>query len=92
LTTRTRTRQYSLFPTATFNYHLNIFGQPNAPQLSTDAQNFGLLDITAAVNWVHDNIAAFGGDPDCIILFGESAGGVATNAYSYMHPNDTKAC
>jgi carboxylesterase type B len=76
----------------TFNYRLNIFGQPSAPQLSintTDTQNFGLLDITAAVNWVHDNIAAFGGDPDRIILFGESAGGAATDAYSYMHPNDT---
>ncbi|KAF5354783.1 hypothetical protein D9756_005569 [Leucocoprinus leucothites] len=76
----------------TFNYRLNIFGQPNAPQLAnstTDSQNFGLLDIHAAVNWVHDNIANFGGDPDRIILFGQSAGGAATDAYTFAHPNDT---
>jgi carboxylesterase type B len=75
----------------TFNYRLNIFGQPNAPQLanSTDSQNFGLLDIDAAVNWVHDNIANFGGDPDRIILFGQSAGGAATDAYTFAHPDDT---
>lgn len=74
-----------------FNYRLNIFGQPNAPQLSksTQSQNFGLLDIDAVVNWVHKNIAGFGGDPDRIILFGQSAGGVAVDAYSYAHPHDT---
>jgi len=38
---------------------------------------------------VHDNIAAFGGDPGRIILFGQSAGGVAIDAYTYAHPNDT---
>jgi hypothetical protein len=38
---------------------------------------------------VYGNIAAFGGDPERIILFGESAGAVATDAYSYVHPNDT---
>ncbi|KAF5354809.1 hypothetical protein D9756_005707 [Leucocoprinus leucothites] len=76
----------------TFNYRLNIFGQPNAPQLAnstTGSQNFGLLDIDAAVNWVHDNIANFGGDPDRIILFGESAGSIAADAYTFAHPNCT---
>ncbi|KAF9012652.1 carboxylesterase, partial [Cyathus striatus] len=60
----------------TFNYRLNIFGQPNAPQLvsKTQSQNFGLLDLDAAVAWVHANIANFGGDPNRISIFGQSAG------------------
>lgn len=76
----------------TFNYRLNIFGQPNAPQfanITTNSQNFGLLDIDVAVNWVHDNIANFGGDPDRIILFGQSAGATAVDAYTFAHANDT---
>ncbi|KAJ3557787.1 hypothetical protein NP233_g11658 [Leucocoprinus birnbaumii] len=76
----------------TFNYRLDIFGQPNAPQLlnsTNGSQNFGLLDIDAAVNWVHDNIANFGGDPNRIILFGQSAGGAATDAYTFAHPDST---
>ncbi|KJA28776.1 hypothetical protein HYPSUDRAFT_196943 [Hypholoma sublateritium FD-334 SS-4] len=74
-----------------FNYRLNIFGQPNAPQLasSTQSQNFGLLDLDAAVQWVHDNIAAFGGDPNRISLFGQSAGASAADIYTFAHPNDT---
>jgi carboxylesterase type B len=76
---------------ASFNYRTNIFGQPGAPQLSVNAsqtQNFGLLDIDTAIEWVYDNIMAFGGDPERIILFGESAGAAATDIYSYMHPDD----
>lgn len=74
-----------------FNYRLNIFGQPNAPQLAstTQSQNFGLLDVDAAVQWVHDNIASFGGDPNRISLFGESAGASAADIYTFAHPNDT---
>ncbi|KAG6876786.1 hypothetical protein C0993_000447, partial [Termitomyces sp. T159_Od127] len=75
-----------------FNYRLNIFGFPNAPQLisnTTQPQNFGLLDLDAAVQWVHDNIAAFGGDPERIVLFGQSAGAVAIDAYTFAHPQDT---
>ncbi|PFH49722.1 hypothetical protein AMATHDRAFT_4657 [Amanita thiersii Skay4041] len=74
----------------TFNYRLNIFGQPGAPQLAggNQSQSFGLLDLDAAVQWVHDNIASFGGDPERIILFGESAGAVATDIYAFAHPSD----
>ena len=70
-----------------FNYRLGIFGFPNAPYLfsKTKSQNFGLLDIEAAIQWVHDNIRAFGGDPDRIILVGYGAGGGAVDAYSYVN-------
>ncbi|XP_006461398.1 hypothetical protein AGABI2DRAFT_178570 [Agaricus bisporus var. bisporus H97] len=76
----------------TLNYRLNVFGQPNAPQLanSTTAQNFGLLDVDAAVQWVHDNIANFGGDPERMILFGQSAGSAAVDLYTIAHPDDDR--
>ncbi|KAG6830440.1 hypothetical protein H0H92_000743 [Tricholoma furcatifolium] len=77
----------------TFNYRLNIFGFPSAPQLvanTSQPQNFGLLDLNAAVQWVHDNIAAFGGDPNRIVLFGQSAGGAAIDAYTFAYPQDTR--
>jgi carboxylesterase type B len=45
-----------------FNYRVNIFGFPNAAGLDEDKQNLGLLDQRLAVEWVRDNIAAFGGD------------------------------
>ncbi|KAF4620391.1 hypothetical protein D9613_000964 [Agrocybe pediades] len=73
----------------TFNYRLNIFGQPNAPQLGSNNLNFGLLDVEAAVNWVHANIAEFGGDPERIVIFGQSAGAAAADAYAFAHPRDT---
>ncbi|KAG6872310.1 hypothetical protein C0995_010961 [Termitomyces sp. Mi166 len=76
----------------TFNYRLNIFGFPNAPQLmnTSYSQNFGLLDIDAAIQWVYDNIAAFGGDPERIVLFGQSAGGIAIDAYTLANTQDTR--
>ncbi|KAF8963585.1 carboxylesterase [Flammula alnicola] len=73
----------------TFNYRLNIFGQPHAPQLGKNNINFGLLDIDVAVQWVHANIANFGGDQNRIVLFGQSAGAVAADAYTFSHPHDT---
>ncbi|KZO94175.1 alpha/beta-hydrolase [Calocera viscosa TUFC12733] len=69
-----------------FNYRMNIFGFPNAPQ---QLVNVGLLDLDAVIQWVYANIAAFGGDPDRITIFGESAGALAVDAYAYSHPTDT---
>ena len=61
----------------TFNYRLGRFGFFDHPELATfnEGANFGLLDQRAAFQWVRDNIEAFGGDPNQITLFGNSAGG-----------------
>ena len=68
----------------TANYRLNIFGFLAHPQLTSESPygasgNYGMLDQSAALQWVKDNIAAFGGDPDKITIAGESAGSIAVS-------------
>src|SRR5205807_187591 len=46
--------------------------------------NVGMMDIVAALKWVHHNIAAFGGDPHNVTVFGESGGGAKTSALMAM--------
>ena len=60
----------------TVAYRHGLFGFFSHPDLATasPAANFGLWDLVAALRWVQDNIEAFGGDPDRVTLFGESAG------------------
>ena len=68
----------------TINYRLGIFGFFAHPGLSAESPhhssgNYGLLDQVAALKWVHDNIAQFGGDPQRVTLFGQSAGAIDTS-------------
>lgn len=65
----------------TFNYRLGPFGFFSHPELTQESGrgasgNQGLLDAIAALRWVQRNVAAFGGDPDNVTIFGESAGAV----------------
>ena len=64
------------------NYRLGVFGYLAHPELSAESAdgvsgNYGLLDQIAALEWVRDNIASFGGDPDNVTLAGESAGALS---------------
>ena len=65
------------------NYRLNIFGFPKAAGL--EDQNLGMLDNRAAVEWIYNNIGAFGGDQERMILWGHSAGAVAVDIYNYAY-------
>lgn len=67
------------------NYRLGIFGFFAHPELTAESAhhasgNYGLMDVAAALQWVKGNIAAFGGDPSNVTIFGESAGSFAVSA------------
>lgn len=60
------------------NYRLNGFGFINSNEIAARGYtNLGLRDQIQAIKWVHENIAAFGGDPNHLVLWGESAGGIS---------------
>jgi para-nitrobenzyl esterase len=59
---------------AAFGY-LNLAGLPGAPPELADAGAVGVADMVASLRWVRDNIAAFGGDPGRVMIFGQSGGG-----------------
>ena len=68
----------------TANYRLGPFGYLAHPALSANdpngvSSNYGILDQIAALRWIQDNIAAFGGDPNNVTIFGESAGAQAVS-------------
>src|SRR5437764_10758656 len=69
----------------TVNYRLGVFGFLAHPELTKESPhhasgNYALLDQAAALRWVRDNIAAFGGDPRRVTIAGESAGSVSVSA------------
>jgi para-nitrobenzyl esterase len=63
----------------TINHRLNVFGYFHLGDVGGEkyaaSGNAGALDLVAGLQWVHDNISAFGGDPDNVMIFGESGGG-----------------
>lgn len=69
----------------TVNYRLGVFGFMSHPELTKESPNkasgnYGLLDQSAALKWVKQNIAAFGGDPAKVTIAGESAGSYSVSA------------
>jgi len=71
--------------TVAVTHRLGALGYMAHPLLSRESEhgvsgNYGTLDLIAALKWVQKNIAAFGGDPDRVTIFGESGGGVKTTA------------
>ncbi|XP_046839170.1 cholinesterase-like isoform X2 [Xenia sp. Carnegie-2017] len=65
----------------TLNYRVSVFGFLSDPEKGIKG-NLGLFDQRLAMKWVKKNIAAFGGNPDAITLFGESAGSVCVSAHT----------
>ncbi len=68
----------------TLNYRLNVFGFFSHPEINGEghtAGNYGIMDQQAALGWVKRNIESFGGDPDNVTIFGESAGGICVWAH-----------
>ncbi|GAA5521787.1 carboxylesterase family protein [Aliifodinibius salicampi] len=71
--------------TVTVNYRLGVFGFMSHPELTAESPhnasgNYGLLDQAKALQWVKDNISAFGGNPNDITIAGESAGSISVSA------------
>lgn len=71
---------------AAITYRTNVFGFLSLPALTQESEketgraisgNYGLMDQIMALQWIHDNISAFGGDPEKVTIMGESAGGIS---------------
>ncbi|KAK4505975.1 hypothetical protein PRZ48_003940 [Zasmidium cellare] len=74
----------------TTNYRTNVFGFATSPEIPVTQRNLGFYDQRFALDWVQRNIAAFGGSPDKVTIFGESAGGFSVDALLTSFPADSK--
>jgi len=71
----------------TVNHRLNFFGYLYLGEYGerfADSGNAGILDLVASLEWVRDNIESFGGDPDNVLIFGESGGGAKVSVLMAM--------
>ncbi|MEG3144256.1 carboxylesterase family protein [Sphingomonas sp. RT2P30] len=71
----------------TLNHRLNLLGFLDLSHCGpryTQSGNVGMLDIVAALQWIRANIAAFGGDPSCVLVFGQSGGGAKVSTLMGM--------
>lgn len=78
-----------------FNTRESIFASPHSAELEREnpdeSQNFSILDVDKALEWIQANIAAFGGNPAHIVFGGHSSGAVQVDHYLWNHPNTTLA-
>lgn len=77
-------RKMQGFILITFNYRLGRLGHFAFPALSEEYPkepkgNYAYMDQIAVLGWIRENISSFGGDPDNVTIFGESAGGVSVH-------------
>jgi carboxylesterase type B len=71
----------------TLNYRLGALGFLAVPELGLTG-HYGVLDQRLALRWVADNIAAFGGDPRKVTIFGEGAGAMSAGLHLFRTPAD----
>lgn len=73
-----------------FNTRNSLFAAPNSAELESEdpeaSQNFNILDVEKALDWVRENIEAFGGNPDHIVFGGHSSGSVQVDHYLFNNP------
>lgn len=84
-----RLARYADVVVVTVNHRLSAFGYINltdvgAPAEFADSGNVGFLDLAQSLEWIRDNIAAFGGDPHAVTIFGQSGGGTKVGALMAM--------
>ncbi|KAG8745813.1 hypothetical protein FRC11_012956 [Ceratobasidium sp. 423] len=72
------------------NYRVTIFGNPNSPYLASKegSLNVGLMDQRFAIEWLQKNVVAFGGDPERMIVFGQSAGSISAGYMPFAYPDN----
>ena len=73
-----------------FNTRNSLFAAPHSSELESsnpgESQNFNILDVEKAIDWIHENIESFSGDPDHIVFGGHSSGSVQVDHYLWNHP------